>query len=445
MNKIILIIFFLSLCFVTAFSQIRTPNDGDWSKQYESLKATPEADFMIRVGDIDNLGFNFEEGFNPFCGRTTFSHGFPWDVNTEDASGTDCIMIPSSYSPDAAPCGGDGYSGEYEKSSSRPKPVTIPLESIKGAQINNAYLQLFIDDFQSSVLCSHFQMTINGKRFPEGEKLINSVNQTGPVGKLITLAIPEAFYPDLQGSALIISIDDNTTRAGDGFALDFAKLILNRKSTGICKGNVRGIVIDDETESPISGALVQTAGKLSVTTGADGSFEFKNIPAGLELLTAAAKGYAEGSGVADVAEGEENELVYIRMKKGSKTAQFDGKTLTEGESVVINNILFDQGKSTLRPESKTELDKIIRFLQNNPGAEIELSGHTSSEGEAAMNRSLSYKRVQSCKDYIIANAKGIDTGRILTVGYGPDRPVAGNATEDGRAQNRRVEMRILRL
>ncbi len=443
MKKSLIIHFFLVFCFFAAFAQISTPNDGDWSKQFVTLKNTPEADFMIRVGDIDNLGFNFEEGSNPFCGRSTYAHGFPWDAVNEDATGTDRILIPSSYIPDAAPCGGDGYSGEYEKPSCKPTPITIPLESIKGAKINNAYLQLFIDDFQVPVLCSRFQMTLNGKRLVEGEKLINSVNQTGPVGKLITIAIPEDFYGDLQGNALTLFIDDKTTHAGDGFALDFAKLMINRKSTGICKGSVKGFVVDEDGEAPISGALVQTSGKLSVTTGADGSFEFKNIPAGLELLTAVAKGYAEGTGVADVAEGEENEVVYIRLRRGNKTAEYDGKTLTEGESVVMNNILFDQGSATLRAESKGELDKIIRFMQSNPGAEIELSGHTSSEGEATLNRSLSYKRVKSCKDYIIS--KGIDTGRILAVGYGPDRPVASNASEDGRAQNRRVEMRILKL
>ena len=114
-----------------------------------------------------------------------------------------------------------------------------------------------------------------------------------------------------------------------------------------------------------------------------------------------------------------------------------------GETISLNNILFDQGKADLRPESRTELDKIAAFMKANPRAEIELSGHTSSEGDGALNRSLSYLRVKACKDYVVA--RGIDTGRILVVGYGPDRPVASNDTEAGRAQNRRVEMRVLRL
>ncbi len=82
-------------------------------------------------------------------------------------------------------------------------------------------------------------------------------------------------------------------------------------------------------------------------------------------------------------------------------------------------------------------------MQANPSAEIELSGHTSSEGEAAMNRSLSYRRVRSCKEYLVA--KGIDPGRVIAVGYGPDRPVAPNDSEPNRAKNRRVEMRVTKM
>jgi len=85
----------------------------------------------------------------------------------------------------------------------------------------------------------------------------------------------------------------------------------------------------------------------------------------------------------------------------------------------------------------------VTFLQANPKAEIELSGHTSSEGDAALNRSLSYRRVKACKDYIVS--RSVDRGRIVAHGYGPDRPVAPNDTEANRAKNRRVEMRVAKL
>lgn len=81
----------------------------------------------------------------------------------------------------------------------------------------------------------------------------------------------------------------------------------------------------------------------------------------------------------------------------------------------------------LKPAGKTELDKLAAFLKQNIQVEIQLSGHTSSEGSAALNRELSLKRVRSCKDYLVA--KGIDDGRISIRGFGPDMPLAPNDTE----------------
>ncbi len=114
-----------------------------------------------------------------------------------------------------------------------------------------------------------------------------------------------------------------------------------------------------------------------------------------------------------------------------------------GESVTLNNILFEQGKADLKNDARTELEKLVKFLIVNPDAEIELSGHTSSEVEREYNRSLSYKRVKSCKDYIVA--KGIAEDRIIAIGFGPDRPMLPNTTEENRIKNRRVEMRLKKL
>lgn len=440
------IISFLLLLFVSIRAlnaQHTTPNDGTWFKQSAALSNTPEADYMIRTGDIDNLGFSFPEGFDPFCGRSTDAHFYPWDFFPGDAPGTDRMLVPSSYIPDANSCGADGYSANYINPDSKPVPIVLPLASIKGATIKNAYLQLFIDDFQAPELCSKFQMTLNGKRFVEAEKLLNKVRQTGPVGKLITLVLPEEFYNELQKDQLAVFIDDPTTHAADGFAIDFVKLLINRKSSAVCKGSVTGFVLDAESQAPIAGANVYSSENMTVKSADDGSFRLTDLPAGLEIITASAPGYADGSGVGDIAADGDGEPLIIYLSRSNKKATYNGKNISEGESVVMNNILFDQGSAVLKPESLSELDKIVRFMQENPTSEIELSGHTSSEGDIALNKSLSYRRVSACKNYIVG--KGIDTGRIIAVGFGPDRPVASNSTESGRIQNRRVEMRLLRL
>lgn len=160
------------------------------------------------------------------------------------------------------------------------------------------------------------------------------------------------------------------------------------------------------------------------------------------MVSASATGYNEGYATADIGKGEDNPEITIYLEKGKK-AVFDKKNIVVGQAITLENILFDQGKALLKPGSKPVLENVISFLKANPGAEIELSGHTSSEGEPAMNRSLSYRRVKACKDFIIAG--GIDAGRVTASGYGADRPVAPNDTEVNRALNRRVEMRLLKL
>ncbi len=177
-------------------------------------------------------------------------------------------------------------------------------------------------------------------------------------------------------------------------------------------------------------------------TDAAGRFTLKGVPTGFEVVGASAPGYNDGAGTADIGPGEDNPEVTIHLEKG-KQAVFDQKRIAVGEAISLSHILFDQGKADIKAESGPELDKVVSFLQSNPRAEIELSGHTSSEGEAALNRSLSYRRVKACKDYIVS--RGINPGRIIAQGYGPDRPVAPNDTEVNRARNRRVEMRVVRL
>src|SRR5690606_28120870 len=102
----------------------------------------------------------------------------------------------------------------------------------------------------------------------------------------------------------------------------------------------------------------------------------------------------------------------------------------------------DLNSAELRPEGRAELDKVAAFLKKNPQAEILLSGHTSSEGSAALNRDLSFRRVLSCKNYLAGAS--IDPARITRAGHRPDLPVDPSDTEEGRALHRRGEMKYAR-
>lgn len=117
------------------------------------------------------------------------------------------------------------------------------------------------------------------------------------------------------------------------------------------------------------------------------------------------------------------------------------KKLEVGSQIVLNNIFYDFDKSTLRDESKTELDKLTELLTNNPSMKIEISSHTDSKGSDDYNLKLSQARAQSVVDYLIG--KGIKPERMTAKGYGESSPRATNDTEEGRQQNRRTEFKIL--
>ncbi len=436
-----LMLIFLTISLVV-FSQ-NTPNDGDWKKQLVTLTNTPEAKFMIRVGDIDNLGFGWAEGFNPFSGRSTEIHTYPWAIDPSDAKGTDKIMVPSSFRlTGETPCDVDGYSSSYEKPGI-PDHITIPMSALKGKEFSSASIIMFIDDFQAPAFCSKWRVWFNGVRFAGLERILNNVLQTGPIGKVIIQPIPGELLPLLKKDKLVISIDDSTTKAGDGYAIDFVKLLIDPAPYQF-KGPLSMRVINEAGE-PLAGCSVQLEGFPPAVTDANGVVTFESVNAGMVLVDFSMEGYLTQSAGLDVISGEpEIEVKEVIMrKKTNVTAEWNGKPVSEGDTLNLANIQFASGSAELLKSSIAELEKIVEFLKSNPRIDIELSGHTSSEGGVEVNKKLSLARVESCKEYLVK--KEVSPDRIFTVGYGPERPVAPNDTETNRAKNRRVEMRIVRI
>jgi OmpA-OmpF porin, OOP family len=105
-------------------------------------------------------------------------------------------------------------------------------------------------------------------------------------------------------------------------------------------------------------------------------------------------------------------------------------------------ILFETGSAEILPQSYPLLNQIARVLNENPQVElVRIEGHTDNQGGAAYNLDLSQRRAESVRTSLIE--RGVDEDRLLAEGFGLTRPVADNATEEGRADNRRVEMHIL--
>ncbi len=113
-----------------------------------------------------------------------------------------------------------------------------------------------------------------------------------------------------------------------------------------------------------------------------------------------------------------------------------------GKTIILRNIFFETGSYTLKQESQTELNKLVKFLKVNSEIKVEISGHTDNIGTEAYNQKLSEQRAGAVVEYIIS--EGVPSGRLIPKGYGYSKPVETNDTEEGRANNRRTELKIIK-
>lgn len=117
------------------------------------------------------------------------------------------------------------------------------------------------------------------------------------------------------------------------------------------------------------------------------------------------------------------------------------KRVDDGIIVTMRDkILFDTGQSTLLPGSKTSLIRISEVIKKYNKTEVTIAGHTDNVGTASFNQGLSERRANSVQVFLVG--QGVAPSRMKPVGFGFDRPIASNSTQEGRAQNRRVELHI---
>jgi outer membrane protein OmpA-like peptidoglycan-associated protein len=112
------------------------------------------------------------------------------------------------------------------------------------------------------------------------------------------------------------------------------------------------------------------------------------------------------------------------------------------QPISFHSVNFAYNKSNLNPEAKAELDRAAKIMQDNPDVVLELQGNTDAVGSDKYNQALGKKRADAVFDYL--KAKGISSDRLKAVSFGKGKPVASNATDAGRAQNRRVDMVIIK-
>ncbi|MBR1402377.1 MAG: OmpA family protein [Prevotella sp.] len=113
------------------------------------------------------------------------------------------------------------------------------------------------------------------------------------------------------------------------------------------------------------------------------------------------------------------------------------KAIAETGKFVTNNILFETGKATLKPESMEEIQKVAEYMKKNASVRFEVQGHTDNQGSDAINDPLSQQRAEAVVKAL--EGLGVDGFNLRAVGKGSHEPVADNKTDAGRAKNRRVE------
>ena len=196
---------------------------------------------------------------------------------------------------------------------------------------------------------------------------------------------------------------------------------------------VKGTVRDAKSLSAIAATISVTGGqneKKELLSGQNGEFTIQLLKRQSYTIKVAAKGYLEEQLTIETFDEEErNQTVLLQP-------------LSEGNTITLSHVLFEQGTPDMVKGSEAELDRVVNMMKENAEVQIYITGHTDNQGPAKANIELSEQRVESVIEYL--TSKGVEPTRLSGKGFGPTRPIASNASEETRKLNRRVEFTIVK-
>lgn len=267
----------------------------------------------------------------------------------------------------------------------------------------------------------------------EGGKWQKPVN----LGKEINTPGPDLFYvEEASGRIAYYSSSVKGKDDKDVFRIEYVE---EKDDAGPSLTMIKGVVTDRETGKPIEAKIEITDNSTEkviadyVSNNSTGKYLF-SLPAGKDYgINVSAPGYlfySEHIPIPDSSKFEEIE----------KNIELD--KMKVGEEVVLRNIFFDYGKSSLKKESEAELKRVIKMLRQHENMVIEIAGHTDNKGGDEYNLNLSRERAKAVVGHLIN--KGVNKERLEYEGYGEQKPIATNETEEGRKFNRRVSFKIVK-
>ncbi|WP_276373879.1 OmpA family protein [Chryseolinea sp. H1M3-3] len=213
------------------------------------------------------------------------------------------------------------------------------------------------------------------------------------------------------------------------FVSSFALSFCNAQDEILAEGKI--------TDSRTNKGIKANVRYSSIPTGSifgrfsDSTFSFPIFGTAKYQITAEAKGYNPRTVIVDPKDIGTNNRV-----------QRDIILTPSGETIRLSNLIFPQGKAVIDPKSFNELDEVAQMMKENSKMVIQLEGHTDNQGSAKANLKLSEDRVEAVKKYLVS--KGIGKDRVKTKALGGSQPLSNEMTQEARAKNRRVEMRILK-
>ncbi len=201
--------------------------------------------------------------------------------------------------------------------------------------------------------------------------------------------------------------------------------------------DVTGRIFNKKTGEPVDSAYIvyerlsdgKEVGRVQIT---DGQYN-------IALPTGEQYGYlAEAPGF--LALGENMDLAKL-SEKGELTKDLYLVPVEKGASITLNNIFFDFDKASLKQESFAELNRLAKFMKENPDMDVEIAGHTDNVGTEKYNQKLSERRAKAVVDYLVK--QGVDKKKVAAMGYGEAEPLNDNSNAGLRQANRRVEFKLL--
>lgn len=192
---------------------------------------------------------------------------------------------------------------------------------------------------------------------------------------------------------------------------------------------------------PVTGEQRVSKAGIGAIGGALGGYLLGDLIGGrrdrTEKIVGAGIGAIAGAGIGNYMDRQEREI-------RERTAGTDVEVIRRGDDLILqmpSGITFATDSSTVQPQFQPTLNKVADVLDRYNQTYVDVYGHTDSTGSAQYNQALSERRADAVADYLVS--RGVEAARIEALGYGLTQPIASNDTPEGRAQNRRVEIKIV--